>query len=273
MIGVLREFRTFNRRVRILLVNQLAIYLGFFMLLPYLSLYLSSGLGLAGWAVGLILGVRNFCQQGMFLVGGTLTDRFGYRLPVILGCVLRTVGFALLGVVTTVGALIPAAMITGLAGQPDPADRPPFVPVPGVFAVLGDLAEMESFGEGQHRGGLAQPGERVDRDRALGLVPVLGVAVHDVPQILVQRGQLRGLDRSEVGVPLPAPLVVVGQCRLTQRSEFARGRWFGLRAGWGVHKTSPAFLACQGEIVQPDGALPGLLSPQRRVHTSSSASA
>lgn len=116
MIGVLREFRSFNHRVRVLLVNQLGIYLGFFMLLPYLSLYLSDGLGMAGWAVGLVLGVRNFCQQGMSLIGGTLTDRFGYRLPVILGCVLRTVGFALLGVVTTLGTLIPAAMITGLAG-------------------------------------------------------------------------------------------------------------------------------------------------------------
>ncbi|WP_246243414.1 MFS transporter [Amycolatopsis pithecellobii] len=112
----MREFRGFDYRVRILLVNQLGIYLGFFMLLPYLSLYLSEQLGLAGWAVGLVLGVRNFFQQGMFLLGGTITDRFGYRLPVILGCLLRTAGFALLGVVTTLPTLIPAAMITGLAG-------------------------------------------------------------------------------------------------------------------------------------------------------------
>lgn len=116
MIGLLREFRGFDYRVRILLVNQLGIYLGFFMLLPYLSLYLSERLGLAGWAVGLVLGVRNFFQQGMFLLGGTMTDRLGYRIPVILGCLLRTVGFALLGVVTTLPALVFATMITGLAG-------------------------------------------------------------------------------------------------------------------------------------------------------------
>jgi MFS family permease len=66
--------------------------------------------------VGLVLGVRNFFQQGMFLLGGTITDRFGYRLPVILGCALRTAGFALLGIVTTLPALIPAVMVTGLAG-------------------------------------------------------------------------------------------------------------------------------------------------------------
>jgi predicted MFS family arabinose efflux permease len=116
MIGIYREFRGFDYRIRILLVNQLGIYLGFFMLLPYLSLYLSEQLGLAGWAVGLILGVRNFFQQGMFLLGGTITDRFGYRIPVVLGCLLRTVGFALLGVVTALPALILATVITGLAG-------------------------------------------------------------------------------------------------------------------------------------------------------------
>ncbi len=116
MISVLREFRCFTSPVRILLINQLGIYLGFFMLLPYLSLYLSAYVGLAGWAVGLVLGVRNFFQQGMFLLGGTLTDRYGYRIPVIAGCALRTAGFAMLGVTTTLPSLIAAAMVTGLAG-------------------------------------------------------------------------------------------------------------------------------------------------------------
>src|SRR5258708_15779428 len=86
------------------------------MLLPYLSLYLSATLGLAGWAVGLILGARNFAQQGMFLIGGTITDRLGYRIPVIAGCALRTAGFTLLGIVSTVPALLLAAVVTGLAG-------------------------------------------------------------------------------------------------------------------------------------------------------------
>ncbi len=47
------------------------------MLMPYLASHLSVTLALAGWAVGLVLGVRNFAQQGMFLIGGTLADRRG----------------------------------------------------------------------------------------------------------------------------------------------------------------------------------------------------
>ncbi|MFE5734648.1 MFS transporter [Streptomyces sp. NPDC056528] len=98
------------------MVNQFAINLGFYMLMPYLATHLAGPLGLAGWLVGLILGVRNFSQQGMFLVGGTLADRLGYKPMIIAGLVLRTVGFTTLGLVDSVPALIAASAATGLAG-------------------------------------------------------------------------------------------------------------------------------------------------------------
>ncbi|NUP37504.1 MAG: MFS transporter [Streptomyces sp.] len=98
------------------MVNQFTINLGFYMLMPYLAAHLSGTLGLAGWLVGLILGVRNFSQQGMFLVGGTLADRLGYKPLIIAGCVLRTVGFAALGLVDSLPALLAASAATGLAG-------------------------------------------------------------------------------------------------------------------------------------------------------------
>ncbi|WP_425315522.1 MFS transporter [Streptomyces nanshensis] len=98
------------------MVNQFTINLGFYMLMPYLATHLAGPLGLAGWLVGLILGVRNFSQQGMFLVGGTLADRFGYKPMIIAGMALRIVGFATLGLVESVPALIAASAATGLAG-------------------------------------------------------------------------------------------------------------------------------------------------------------
>ncbi|MFJ6617863.1 MFS transporter [Kitasatospora sp. NPDC091335] len=98
------------------MVNQFTINLGFYMLMPYLAAHLSGGLGLAGWTVGLVLGVRNFTQQGMFLVGGTLADRFGYKPLIVAGCLLRTAGFAALGLSASLPALIAASAATGLAG-------------------------------------------------------------------------------------------------------------------------------------------------------------
>ncbi|MEU3629149.1 MDR family MFS transporter [Streptomyces fradiae] len=116
MKGTISQVRSYDRSVQLLMVNQFTINLGFYMLMPYLAAHLAGPLGLAGWLVGLILGVRNFSQQGMFLVGGTLADRLGYKPMIIAGLVLRTVGFATLGLVDSVPALIAASAATGLAG-------------------------------------------------------------------------------------------------------------------------------------------------------------
>ncbi|ARF58126.1 MFS transporter [Streptomyces gilvosporeus] len=116
MKGLLVQVRSYDRSVRLLMVNQFTINLGFYMLMPYLAAHLSGTLGLAGWLVGLVLGVRNFSQQGMFLVGGTLADRLGYKPLIVAGCVLRTVGFATLGLVDSLPALLAASAATGLAG-------------------------------------------------------------------------------------------------------------------------------------------------------------
>jgi MFS family permease len=112
----LSQYRSFERPVRLLLVNQLAINVGFYMLMPYLADHLSDELALATWLVGLVLGVRNLSQQGMFLVGGTIADRLGYKPAIVAGCALRTGGFVLLGLVDTLPALLVASAATGFAG-------------------------------------------------------------------------------------------------------------------------------------------------------------
>ncbi|MGW3448607.1 MDR family MFS transporter [Streptomyces sp. NPDC001076] len=116
MRGLRAQVASFDRPARLLMVNQFAINLGFYMLMPYLADHLAHGLGLAAWAVGLVLGVRNLSQQGMFLVGGTLADRYGCKPMILAGCVLRTVAFALLAVAGSLPALITASALTGLAG-------------------------------------------------------------------------------------------------------------------------------------------------------------
>jgi MFS family permease len=116
VIATLRGFASFGRPAQVLFVNQAGINIGFYMLMPYLADHLTNGAGLAVWLVGLILGVRNFSQQGLFLIGGTLADRLGYKPMIMLGCGLRTVGFALFTLSTAVPVLIAASALTGFAG-------------------------------------------------------------------------------------------------------------------------------------------------------------
>ncbi len=110
------QFRSFGLPSRLLMVNQFGINLGFYMLMPYLAGYLAGPLGMAAWAVGLVLGVRNFSQQGMFIVGGTLADRLGYKPLIVAGCLLRTAGFGLLVFAHSLPAVLIASAATGFAG-------------------------------------------------------------------------------------------------------------------------------------------------------------
>ncbi|MFJ6100209.1 MFS transporter [Streptomyces sp. NPDC092359] len=114
--GVWRQSRGFEPAVRLLFLNQLTINLGFYMLMPYLAAHLADGLGMAAWAVGLVLGARNLSQQGMFLVGGALADRFGFKPLIVAGCALRTAGFGALAFAQSLPMLIAASLATGLAG-------------------------------------------------------------------------------------------------------------------------------------------------------------
>ena len=115
-MGMVTQFRSFGWPSRLLMVNQFGINLGFYMLMPYLAGYLAGPLGLAAWAIGLVLGVRNFSQQGMFIVGGTLADRLGYKPLIVAGCLLRTGGFGLLVFADSLTAMVIASAATGFAG-------------------------------------------------------------------------------------------------------------------------------------------------------------
>ncbi|NUQ97099.1 MAG: MFS transporter [Streptomyces sp.] len=101
--------------LRLLILTQLAFNIGFFAVLPFLSEYLGQAMGMAGWLVGFVLGLRTFSQQGLFVVGGALADRYGIRPVVLAGCVLRIVGFVWLGYAGEIWAVVGAVLLIGFA--------------------------------------------------------------------------------------------------------------------------------------------------------------
>lgn len=116
MRGTWATLRGFPPAIQLLVVNQLGVNLGFFMLLPYLAGYLADDIGLSAAVIGLVLGVRNLSQQGLFLIGGSAADRLGARDVIIVGCALRTVGFAVFAVGASLPVLLAASVLSGLAG-------------------------------------------------------------------------------------------------------------------------------------------------------------
>ncbi|MEV0171465.1 MFS transporter [Streptomyces sp. NPDC050803] len=101
--------------LHLLILTQLAFNIGFFAVLPFLAEHLGQAIGMAGWLVGFVLGLRTFSQQGLFVVGGALADRYGIRPVVLAGCVLRIAGFAWLGFAERTWAVIGAVLLIGFA--------------------------------------------------------------------------------------------------------------------------------------------------------------
>ncbi|MER5631360.1 MFS transporter [Streptomyces nitrosporeus] len=110
------EIRAFPLAVRLLLVNQLGVNTGFYLLIPYLATHLGDHLGMSAAVVGVVLGVRNLSQQGLFLLGGSAADRLGARGVIITGCAIRTVGFALFALGDRLPVLLAASVLSGVAG-------------------------------------------------------------------------------------------------------------------------------------------------------------
>jgi MFS family permease len=110
-----QTWRTLPRLLRLLIVTQFAFNIGFFAVLPFLAVHLGTSIGMAGWLVGLVLGLRTFSQQGLFVVGGALTDRYGVRPVVLTGCVMRIAGFVWLGFAQGTPAVIGAVLLVGFA--------------------------------------------------------------------------------------------------------------------------------------------------------------
>ncbi|MBI0297322.1 MFS transporter [Streptomyces sp. PRKS01-29] len=110
-----RTWKRLSPLLRLLILTQLAFNVGFFTVLPFLAEHLGTAVGMAGWMVGFVLGLRTFSQQGLFVVGGWLVDRHGVRPVVLTGCAARLAGFVWLGFAERTWAVVGAVLLIGFA--------------------------------------------------------------------------------------------------------------------------------------------------------------
>jgi len=145
VVSAVRLLRRASPLVRLLVLSQLAFNAGFYLVLPFLAVHLASDLALAAGTVALVLGLRTASQQGLFVVGGVLADRFGPRPLVLTGCAVRVVGFVVLGTASSAGGVITGALLTGVAAALfSPAVESELARAAG--APEAGLARREAFG-------------------------------------------------------------------------------------------------------------------------------
>jgi MFS transporter, DHA1 family, multidrug resistance protein len=99
-----------------LYVDTLVMAIGFYMLVPILSVYFINHLGMSTALAGSIIAVSGLAQNGLRFFCGIAADRFGYKKTIMLGVGIRIVGFALYGIVDHPAGYAVAAFISGLGG-------------------------------------------------------------------------------------------------------------------------------------------------------------
>jgi MFS family permease len=105
----------------VLLGSQFVFNIGFYAVVPFLAIFLRDDMLLSGGLIGLILGLRTFSQQGMFIVGGALSDRFGAKIVILSGCIIRVAGYLLLALGESLWPIILGACLTGWAALFSPS--------------------------------------------------------------------------------------------------------------------------------------------------------
>jgi len=102
--------------VKLLLTTSFLMNMGFYALIPYLTLHLTGSVGWTLAMAGLVLSVRQFAQQGFAFLGGIVADMFGYKGTMVLGVFIRAIGFASFAICTETWHFFAAAILSGLGG-------------------------------------------------------------------------------------------------------------------------------------------------------------
>ncbi|MCL2895524.1 multidrug efflux MFS transporter MdtH [Brenneria tiliae] len=99
-----------------LLIDNMLVVLGFFVVFPLISIRFVDQLGWAALLVGIALGLRQLIQQGLGIFSGAIADRFGAKPMIITGMLLRAAGFVFMAIADQPWLLWLSCALSGLGG-------------------------------------------------------------------------------------------------------------------------------------------------------------
>jgi MFS transporter, DHA1 family, multidrug resistance protein len=89
---------------------------GYYLVVPFLAVYVTKHLGMSPIQAGVLLAVLNLGRRGMGIPAGYLSDRFGARQIILLGLLLEVLAYLSFSVVRDFSTLVIACFIEGTGG-------------------------------------------------------------------------------------------------------------------------------------------------------------
>jgi MFS transporter, DHA1 family, multidrug resistance protein len=104
------------RGTLVLLIDNLLMWCGFFTVIPLVSVHFVKELGWAASLIGIVFALRQLVQQGVTVFSGALADRIGTKQLILMGLLIRALGFMSMAWAETFPILLASALLAGLGG-------------------------------------------------------------------------------------------------------------------------------------------------------------
>ncbi|MFD0385915.1 MFS transporter [Streptomyces stramineus] len=92
--------------------------IGFFMVIPFLAVYLTRHAGMSSLQTGLLFAAMEFTRRGLGIPAGWASDRFGASRVLVLGLLIEVVAYAVFAVAgESFGLWLGAVCLMGIGGS------------------------------------------------------------------------------------------------------------------------------------------------------------
>jgi MFS family permease len=134
-----RIYREFPRNFWVVVGTSFIDGIGGTLLFPFFALYITQKFGVGMTQAGLLLGMFSLFGLVGSMLGGALTDRFGRKQLILFGLVFSALSSLAFGLVSTLAALYPLAVLIGLLSN---------IAHPAHQAMIADILPEEKRQEG-----------------------------------------------------------------------------------------------------------------------------
>lgn len=99
-----------------LIIDNMFVVVGFYVVFPLISIYFVEQLKWPAFLVGFALGLRQFIQQGLGIIGGAFADKLGAKPMIVSGLLMRTFSFIIMSISDTPTLLCISCILSALGG-------------------------------------------------------------------------------------------------------------------------------------------------------------